>query len=695
MKKLKKFANKKIVFIIISLVIAIFGLLTIGLGIYAQKYDEYSFYTDEQNGKIFINEIKIGDSIVELGRYQYKNSKYDDKLKKIVFSNADNYIIKKSKIDNLKLSFQNKSNFNKQIIVRKNNKIIKTINLRYNSSYVYMDNTSTFSIIKSLIESLSFIKIVIAIIILLIFSLAVYLSLLYISNFIEDTIKDKFSIIEYIISILLLLFINILYIFPMMQFNKYIAILPMIVSLIIIVYCTKKNINIKLHNYYILISMFIGVIFLLIFPPLHVPDEFTHLIKSYQSSYLFQDNHEITKSQTYAYLPKKMNEFAIKYGDETLNSYFRMQPRTYTYDLFKTINYNALSDSYSWYGLKYTPSLPYLPGTIVSIIARLINMPLLIFYYLSRIFTYIISTLMCYYAIKIAPKFKKIFFVVPLLPIYIQQSYGFNIDWLTNSTFILLLAYILKGIYENNKITRNDSIKIILLSVLLGFCKFGYFPIALLFLLIPTGKKISKKFKRIVVIFTILIPILVTILFSVYRNSIYLKFGGVVSTSSKLIPISMLWNNSKMIASMVFQTFKIRLELDFFRGFVSGFGWSTIWTNSFLLFICLGIFLLVLLCDDEYNIKLKTKEKILFVVSFIAMCGFIYGAMLFGWTKIGSVSIDGLQPRYFIPPIMLLYILLQNKYVIINVANKKLFYAISIIIINFIGIVTILENIYI
>ena len=394
-----------------------------------------------------------------------------------------------------------------------------------------------------------------------------------------------------------------------------------------------------------------------------------------------------------------MKKFIHKYGDETLNYEYRIQSRTYLYDLFKVTRYDDISSTYSWYTLKYTSSVTYLPGIIVSIFARIMHMPFLLFNYLSKLLTYIISTLMCYYAIKIVPKFKKIFFVVPLLPIFIQQSFGFNVDWLTNATFILILSFIIKNIYESEKFTRNDILKMGILSFILGFCKFGYFPIALLLLLIPykngeQKKKENINYRIIVMLLIILIPIMVTLFFRIYSSNIYSRYDGNVINTRNLIPISTLFTNPKMILSMLIETFKLRLDLDFFRGLVTGFGWSTIWSNSLYLFVSLVILVSIILCRDENNIKLTLKQKIVFIISFIMICGLIYGAMLFGWSEIGSISIDGLQPRYFIPPIMLLYILLQNNYIQINIKNKNTFYTIGIIIINILGLLTILEKVY-
>lgn len=70
--------------------------------------------------------------------------------------------------------------------------------------------------------------------------------------------------------------------------------------------------------------------------------------------------------------------------------------------------------------------------------------------------------------------------------------------------------------------------------------------------------------------------------------------------------------------------------------------------------------------------------------------------MLFGWTIVGSTSIDGLQPRYFVPVTLMLIMILSNiKIFDIKVENKNLYYAISIIIINIVAVYTLLTSFYI
>ena len=689
---------KKSIFVLISVFVSLFGIITFFLGGYSQKSDMYIFHTKSLSNKLFINEIRISDSIVSLENYQYKTSKYNRKKSKIMISSNENYAIRKSKIDNLKLSFENNDNIEKNIIVEKNGKIINSIKIKKHSNNVYIDNTSTISIIIESISNLKTIEIILLIILFLLLNIVVYLSLLYIYNFIVNLSNNKFKIIKFIFSIALLFLINLLYIIPLMQFSKFLSILPMIISLILITIFFKTNGCAKLHQYYLIVAMFVGVLFLFVLAPLHVPDEPSHVIKAYQNSLAFQNNNEISKDNTYARLPKEMNKFIIKYGDQVLNYDYRLQARTYTYDLFKINNYKDLSNTYTWYSLKYTSSVAYIPGTIISLIARITKMPMLLFYYFSKLFNYIISTLMCYFALKIVPKFKKVFFIVPLLPIFIQQSFGFNVDWLTNSTFILLLAFIIKSIYCIDEMCKRDYLIMIVLALLLGFCKFGYFPIALLFLLMPlnnNNNNISSKNRKIYIAIIILVTFLTPIFVTCINNFIASNVHSTHISERNLIPVSALYTNPRMILSMIFETFKIRLDLDFFRGFVTGFGCSTIWANSLILFISMVFLMIVILCKDDYNSTLSIKKRIVFFISFVAMCGLIYGAMLFGWSEFGSTSIDGLQPRYFIPPVMLLYILLQNNIIIVNFDDKKQFYTLSMIIINFLALITIIENIYI
>lgn len=698
-KNIIKKINLKYIFLLVSFFVSVMGVFTIFLGLYAQKSNYYEFYLVNKGKDIYIDEISVGDSIVNLEDYTYINSITDKKSGKLKLDTDNSliYSIKISNIDNLSITFSTLSDSNLKIVVKKNGNSTKTININKKSNYSYVDNTSTLFMLKMIINSLKFYQIIASFVLFIIFYLITYLSIIYIYKFILEIKNNNFSISKYIISLLLLFVVNILYLYLLLQLIDWLAIFPMLFILILIMYYLRNQVKEKLCNSFLIISMFIGILYLFIFPPLHVPDEFSHFVKAYQSSYVLGKNWEKKDEAVYVSLPVDMQKFLIKYGSQTLNSNYRLQPRTYLYDIFKITNYNKHSKKYTWYSLKYSSSITYIPGVIMSLIARIISLPIMLLYLLSKLFTICISILMCYFAIKVSPHFKKIFFIVSLLPIFFQQSAGFNVDWLTNSTSILLISVIFREIYSTDKISIKSIAIIIILSIILGFCKFGYFPISFLITLISVKRLHNKSNfnKKVLLICIALITLFISIGVTLfYRNLSAINFPNSISNRN-CISFLTLFEEPLTIISIIIKTFFIRLDLDLFRGMVTGFGWSTVWTNSLFLFISLFILILIILCKDENNVKLTKKQYITIFIAFLCIFTIIYAAMLFGWTEVGSNSIDGLQPRYFIPPIALLYILLQNNYISLNLKNHNYFYSIAMIIINVFALLTIINGFYI
>lgn len=697
--------NKKFLFITISILISICAIITIMLGISSQKINTYEFYLNDYDNedKFIINDIYIGNTVYNLHNFNNKILKYDENKKWLgIDENIEDKTkilkIKISSLDNLKVSFLNNNKSKYKVIVKKNNNDYQDIVVKNkNGEYYFYDQISTISTLSDYVTALSVKSIFIYIFLFVILNFITYFIIRYINEFIELISNNEFSIKKFILSIILLFILNMFYIYVLMQFIGYFSIVPMLGSLILILlYMHKKN-KADISKYFAIIFMFIGITFMYIFPPLHVPDESSHFIKSYQTSFVFQDNHEtqdLNGKKGYVYLSKDFKKFIIKYGSQTANFGYRLQPRTYLYDLFKITDYSDLSSETEWYGTKFSSPVPYVPGAIVSLLARMLNMPILLLYMFGKLFAFIISALMCYSAIKITPHFKKIFFIIPLLPIFFQQTMGYGMDWLTNSTFILLFSMFLREIYSTDKIEKKNIIKIIILLILLGFCKFGYFAVALLVLLISKDKiKDNTKFGEILKkILIIAIPVLISIIVNLITRK--LAYVANDSSSRDCISISTMITDPIRILSMVIETFKIRLDLDFFRGMVDGFGWSTVWSNDLFLFISLSLLLLIIFCKDENNKKLTLKQFVLISAIFVIICAIVYGSMLFGWTTTDWKSIDGLQPRYFIPAILPLYILLQSDFITVKFKNKKMLYSIILVIINTLSFITIISGFY-
>ena len=85
----------------------------------------------------------------------------------------------------------------------------------------------------------------------------------------------------------------------------------------------------------------------------------------------------------------------------------------------------------------------YIPQAIGIFTARLLNLPILYWDYMARLFNFALFTLFIYISINIIPYKKNIIMFICLLPITIQSAISISADSLTIGSAILLISYTL------------------------------------------------------------------------------------------------------------------------------------------------------------------------------------------------------------------------------------------------------------
>lgn len=693
--KLKKIIYSKAFFVFSIMILSFFGLISFIIGTCGQKKNIYEFYGN--SSKIKVTDIYINQGKRLNENFETKNLKVDDDGNLLLKKTSDIpfLTIKLSILDEISLNFE-KTNIDQFVIVKKNGKTVDNLNL--NKKNNYSDSTRLLVLIRNYFEEQSLSNMILLIAVYIIFLVFVSLSIKTINVFIRKIELNKINLLDIIKFILGVFIIYLSCYYILLQVFGYWILLLILLLLLFVIYKLRKIIKNNLHLSFILISVIVGITMLFTLPPFQVPDEMAHFTNSFQKSYLFTDNHDISikGDDGYTYLPVDVSDFIDKYGSDTLNSGYKVTSKSYLYDLYHNTNYKNISKNLSWYGnTKHSSVFAYIPSILSSIVLKNINVPVMILYLFGKLINLTITIILCYYAIKNVVSFKKIFFVVSLLPIFVHQSAAFNMDYLTNGIFIYLLYKILNEIFKpvSNKIIIKDIIVILLLSVILSICKFGYFPVLFLTLLIP-NKRFKNKKQAIGLKFLFIISSVFVSLYTTGALNIFTSSVGSSSTRNAYA-ISNIWRNPVRIAFVIENTIMNRLDLDLFRGLFDGFGWSTHWNNSLLLFICELIMILIILSEDRSNKKISVNYKIVFLMVALMIFGIIYASMLFTWTTTGLDSIDGLQPRYFIPVVLLIYILLQNKYIRIQVKNNYLIYSIGMIIVNIICLFTIIKGFYI
>lgn len=142
------------------------------------------------------------------------------------------------------------------------------------------------------------------------------------------------------------------------------------------------------------------------------------------------------------------------------------------------------------------------------------------------------------------------------------------------------------------------------------------------------------------------------------------------------------------------KTFIYRFDLDIFRGHVDGFGWSTKHHISAILWSISCIYFIMIFVNDNENDKISRDSKLVMLsVSFVLYC-LIYLICFAGWTRLGSDMINGIQSRYFIPCLPLIYIGISNECIKLNVKNKYRLYTVLLTLVQILVVFTLIKSFY-
>ena len=660
--------KRKILIVTLALILSIISTVNISIGIYARKH---IIYEASLTSTQIINNIVINNTVMSLEKYINEDVKFGQKEEKgnsikFLYSESSGKIkIVASIIDNVYINYDGDI---------ENIQVYKDGKLQDVEGSAFIDDSSILSIIY---DSLNYYSII-----FLIISFGIILGLVfYIFKFIEK-IKDnnvKISDVIFFICSIFIIFLSTFYI--VLSLIREVIIVPIILVATILIYCIRGTLKDKIENCYLVLATIFGIAMLFLIPPFNVPDEGAHFIKSFETSYINNND------GGYTHMPKSIELIFDRYIQGSQDSSTKYNGKNYLSDFLQEGNYDERSERLQSYAnTKFLSVVPYIPSIITIAIGRLINLSPLLLVIIGRFTNLLITIVFCYLSLNKIPYFKRILFIVVMLPIFIQQAAAINMDWLTNLMSVIIITLIFYYKENSNEINIKSRILILISAILLAFCKFGYFPISFMVLLIPNNRFKNKKQAVIFKVLFILLPSILS----------YLQNSGLgLSDDSPYYKISYALEHPISTIKIYFATAFERIPLDIFRGLFDGFGVSTQWHSSIVLYILIVLYaILIATAGNDDNKMINWKERtIMLVLSFIMIC-IIYSAMLFGWTYFGALTIDGLQPRYFIPPVLLAYIALSNNIINLNVKNKNIVYSSCLITVYLLCFLTISLGFY-
>ncbi len=283
-------------------------------------------------------------------------------------------------------------------------------------------------------------------------------------------------------------------------------------------------------------------------------------------------------------------------------------------------------------------------------------------FYFARLFNLFAFILLTAWAIRITPVFKYQFLIVALLPMTLYEGMSISADSINNAVAFLFFAYLFKLIFSNkNNLSPKELVSLVALSSLGAMLKGLVYPI-FLFIFLPIQRN-----KNIFIMLCLIIAV------------------GIMCCWSAINPV---FTYPDPLMSASFNKYVLlHNPLNFLCKFIN----TLIYRGYWYIPSCIGVLgLLKVLLYPAYFIEpilfissffvfptnVSKNNRIVALLIFVAFTVFMHIMFYINWTLPSSSRIEGVQGRYFIPMLPLLFLVFaqnkikissqnQNKYILI------------------------------
>ncbi|MFN7161163.1 MAG: DUF2142 domain-containing protein [Candidatus Gracilibacteria bacterium] len=431
---------------------------------------------------------------------------------------------------------------------------------------------------------------------------------------------------------------------------------------------------------YLFFALIFGLYFAFRLPPLQIMDEERHFQKAYAFSegYFFCSEGE-QKGQYGMYLPKEIAHVGQTFGVDPLINRIdvRIPEKTIAENSKKTVGTEREFTNQPF----CTRTLwTVLPQSFGIFIAKLFTSEIGVLLYAGRVANLLFAILVMFFAIRITPLAKGVFTFTGLLPMFVQQTASLSADAMHYVGLLFFTAVILYFYYKREKkISLTEGILFFLISLLCIHAKAGYYPFALLVLLIPETLFASKKSSILYKILFIIGHILFAICYF-----LLIKFNTqVIDQKSQLL---VFFVNPFDFFKDLF--FSINVYFDYYwKSLLGGLGTKELYLNNLHYILLLGGF--IVLAKEETK-PLSAKFSLISLLTLLGCICTIFLGLSILEPRSGNV-IDLVQGKYFLPLLPLAFLLLYHT--VINEYGRKIL-IVSIIIISILASFSLIEQRY-
>lgn len=432
-----------------------------------------------------------------------------------------------------------------------------------------------------------------------------------------------------------------------------ITILLIIVILIVFI-CQIKEVQI--YKIFIPVSILLGCVYLFVVPVLGTFDEQVHLENIlYHTSLIFEDDIQEDIDNDAEHLSFITRKEYVDY----LMILKDWAPSPQKYVKYENLGENCFNaEEKAEFQLTtsiLSPSYLYLPQIVGATIAYVFNCNLFTLVFIAALSNLLFYVIIISYSIKQIPFGKEMFFLLAICPSAIKSAASLSYDGFINCLAFLLISYIIKMVYSE-KIDRKDLLIAAVIFVVLSPCKLVYIFMGFFFFMLPIRQKAGKGyFKEILCIGLGAALMLVVVQFNNIR-SLMNRSQGVVMSPFGEESYSYLDIIRQPKAIIKLFVFTITRDL----GDIVAKAFARIQYIEYPLFLIMGLVCcIIMVLFYSKKIIFTRKNKIVSVGTIFIVVSALFTSAI-AWTKKTSISLMGVQGRYFIPILPICFLLLKS-----------------------------------
>lgn len=321
----------------------------------------------------------------------------------------------------------------------------------------------------------------------------------------------------------------------------------------------------------------------------------------------------------------------------------------------KEKNYSTDTNKIEWgYRVASYSPINYLPQVLGIFVSRFLTTNSIVHLYVARICNFITCITMIYFAIKIIPFGKNLLFLLSLIPISMEGFATMSADGMLVATSFLWIAYILYLCFKEGKKVKNKDIIILsILAIIISLSKTIYIVLLPLLLLIP-NEKFKSKNKKIIIISLIFI---ISAILDIGWYFIGIKQETLITGNNA---VSYIINNPILYIQKIIYT----IIVNFKKYITEIFGATIEWNEQIKIhvfpYILLAISIILTIKGNE-KINWTICQKVVISIIILSCVFLIFTSMFLAWSNIKTSYIDGVQGRYLMPILPLIFLFFNNK----------------------------------